>query len=129
MDLNKLELPMPWSVGGRGATPSGSTDPHSVPPAHGSVCFILTHQAGSKAVVWPGSHAILPLLWLYLVSQGWAEPGLGDRASSNVVFALWFSISYAELLSHQRPFYHRENPLRPLWMGLSLLCTAKSPAK
>lgn len=35
----------------------------------------------------------------------------------------------AETLCHQRLFHQREIPLRPLWMGLPLLCIAKSIAK
>lgn len=56
--------------------------------------FFLTHQAGSKAAIWPVSHPILPFLWLYLMSQGWGEPGSGERPSSSVVFSFQFSVSY-----------------------------------
>lgn len=45
-------------------------------------------------MIWPGSPPILPFLWLCLMTQGWGEPGLGESASSNVVFSLWLGVSY-----------------------------------
>lgn len=116
---------------GKGPPSPGSTDPHSVPPPHGSVWFFLTHQAGSKAVIWPGFHSILPFLWLYLMSQGWGKPGLGDRASSNVVFALWFSVSYENCRTPlpSKAFLPQGNPSETILDGVKSPLHCQEPCQ
>lgn len=94
------------------------TDPHFVPPTPWLCLFLSDPPSRLKGsdLARISPHPSLPLA----LSD---EPKLGREPPAMVSFlsGLVSPPSTAELLCHQKPFYHREIPLRPLWMGLSPL--------